>query len=551
VRRLYGTETQGHVGGIKIATYCDFLFGESHVELVIQSKPTGGLLGGHMDDTGGSAFEAPIPFIGDSSRAFLVLYCSFVDGIDRGIQLPLLYTLKTHFHMSQLAASAAIGISLSPWLFKPFLALVTDTIPIFGYKRKPYIFGSALVNAVALSMIGYASLHGIQSFAIPLILMTLRTFGRAMIDAAAQGLLLEDCRQGTEGEETNQSRTSVLISRFQAAHRLGQFLNVCASGYLMSTSSITTVYFTMAAAHVGTMILAWASEETRVTNGSGISGEDSGVVRKFQQLKSAVTESPPFRNILEYTFLSVVVPSYEAPMAYYLLDARHFSVTSLSIINIVQTFGSVIAPVLYSEFFQRSKYSSVMFGLTIASIPASLMPLLITTGLAAKIGLNEVAWAAASAFTLTLVNDLQLLPAHVLVAQLAPRGLEGSSLSVLTVVEGSGRVVSNVVSSVLPYAVGAVAPKYTNMSVYVILCTVFNIGPVSAIEGFDEIGRPRIEEEVSVAPAITSNQQSFGTVFKELRDADIVSLISSGSDLSPMSQVSIKPQPSSETSPRN
>jgi hypothetical protein len=543
-------------GGLKNTVYSEFLFAPRLPVRKMEILP-----GGHMDGTGGSAFESTIPFVGESNRSFLVLYCSFVDGIDRGIQLPLLYTLKTHFHMSQLAASAAIGISLSPWLAKPFLALITDTVPIFGYKRKPYIFASALVNAASLFLIGYLSVTDVSGgFLVPLTLMTLRTFGRAMIDAAAQGMLLEDCRDDTAPltDVPDQSVASVQISRYQAAHRLGQFLNVCASGYLISTTSITAVYFSMAAVHVGTMVLAYTSDEQRVERPDhhDWSGE---IAQKYSQLKLAVSESPPFRNVIEYMFLSVVVPSYEAPMAYYLLDARHFSIASLSIINVVQTLGSLLAPVVYAQFFQRSKYSTLMASLTMASIPASLMPIVITTGLAAKWHMNEVAWAAVSAFTLTLVNDLQLLPAHILVAQIAPRGLEGSSLSVLTVVEGGGRAISNIVSSLLPSVFGAVAPRYKNMTIYVVVCTVFNVGPFTAIDGFDHIGRrgSQVEELDSSTPVplvegVLVSSPSFGGVMKELRGDDAVSLLSSGSDLSPAASQADQVRiivPTSPTSP--
>ena len=476
-------------------------------------------------------------FAGDSPRGFLVLYCSFVDGIDRGIQVPLLYTLKTNFHLSQIAASAVIGVSLSPWLAKPILALITDSIPIGGLKRRPYIIGSAALNAVSLSLIAYASIHHVGGWMLPMLLLTLRTFGRAMIDAAAQGLLLEDCR-GPSGLENDQSKTSVLVSRFQAAHRLGQFLNVVASGYVMATSSLEPIYMTMAAVHVGTMLLAWSTpEETVAAAPSELSLMDeirTTIPAKISELNRVMASTPAFSNVLEYAFLSVVVPSYEAPMTYYLLDARHFSPASISIVNIVQTTGSLIAPVIYSSLFQRTKYSSSMMGLTIASIPASLMPIVISSGLAAHWGLNEVVYASASAFTLTLINDLQMLPAHVLVAQLAPKGFEGTSLSLLTVVEGTGRVVSNVISATTPYAIGAVAPAYKHMSLYIALCTVFNVGPIGAIEGFDEIGRPSsvtIEDADDEVPTL-------GGVMKDLQGA--ASPLSVDSDASPVSQVNIR-----------
>lgn len=312
----------------------------------------------------------------------------------------------------------------------------------------------------------------------------------------------------------------------------------------MATSSLEPIYLSMAAVHLGTILIAYSTEEQPVASSQNDDESFTETVvrilpEKFKELKSAVASNPAFGNVLEYTFLSVAVPSYEAPMTYFLLDARHFNAADISIVNIIQTTGSLIAPMVYAQFFQKTQYSSVMIGLTIASIPATMMPLVLTTGLAARWGINEVLYASLSAFTLTVVNDLALLPANVLVAQLAPKGLEGSAFSLLTVVEGTGRVVSNVVSATLPYGLGAVAPHYKNMSWYVVICTVFNVGPFSAIEGFDDVGReaPKIEEVVESEPTL-------GGVMNELREMAPSSPVSAfsvdDSESSPIDQVSIK-----------
>ncbi len=389
VRRVNHTPCSG---GLARTLWADFLF-------LADSPPVKPyvLLGGATDDTGGSGFEMPYNFFGDSSssRSFLVLYCSFVDGIDRGIQLPLLYTLKTQFHLSQLAASAAIGVSQSPWLAKPFLALLTDSIPLFEYRRTPYIFISAGLNAVSLALIALASAHHFGGFFVPMALMTLRTFGRAMIDSAAQGLLLEECRDVGE-VIPHQARTSVLVSRFQAAHRLGQFLNVCAGGYLLSTASITTVYTSMAVAHLGTMLLSLAADEAPVEFERDDSDIGEIMTKSMTDLHAVVVNNKRFQQVLEYSFLALVVPSYEAPLTYYLLDARHFSLASMSLVNVVQTTGSMLAPLVYAQFFQNSKFSDTMTLLTLVSIPASLMPVLITSGFCEFVGINEVLVAAVS-----------------------------------------------------------------------------------------------------------------------------------------------------------
>ena len=133
-------------------------------------------------------------------------------------------------------------------------------------------------------------------------------------------------------------------------------------------------------------------------------------------------------------------------------------------------------------WFQNASLFPLMNRFTVGTVPASLLPLVLTTGLSSYLGLSkwtETLVAAGSGFFLTLSTDLQMMPANVLVAQLSARGLEGSSFSLFTVVEGIGRVCSNFSSGLLPLLLGASATNgYANMSLYIIACSAFQLAPL-------------------------------------------------------------------------
>lgn len=233
--------------------WIDFLFVEPCTHL-----KTVGLLGGSIIPAASSVLleEEYIlnPFRFGSFRNFLVMYCSFVDGLDRGIRFPIIYILKTKFVLSQAVAFTAFGLSLSPWLAKPFLALMTETVPVMGYRRKPYVIGSAVVNAVSLGLIGYFCATTVGGFVIPMSLMALRTFCRAITGSVIEGMLIEDCR-GLE-LAANQSRTSVLVSQYHTSHRLGQFISVAASGVRLSGGYTSFIFGSMTAFHAGSIALS-------------------------------------------------------------------------------------------------------------------------------------------------------------------------------------------------------------------------------------------------------------------------------------------------------
>jgi hypothetical protein len=487
------------VGGLRHATWNDFLFGQDE-QGHARWKVTHKLRGGSGGDIDGNSFDVPMQGYEDSPRTLLVLYTSFVDGIDRGIHLPVLYMLKTKFHLSQWAASIVFGLTLAPWTVKPLLALWTDTIPILGYRRKPYLVGSATLNALCLLALASTVHFHVPSILLPMALLTLRTFARAMIDATAQGMLLEDCRGPSV------QVTSTLISRFHAAHRLGQFINVCVSGWILSTSSMESVFIGMSTFHVFTIISSLVIPESPV----GAGGRFASLIESAQELSVSIQRKPGFYNVLEYAFLSTAIPTVDAPMYYFLLDVRHFTVWQISIVSVFQAAASLVAPIVYSTVLRGSRITNLVTNLTFISIPISIIPLLVT------LSITPLSWdlpiVSLSTFLSALVNDLQLLPANVLIARLSPQGLEGSSFSLLTVVEGAGRVTSNVVSALLPLAVGASAPGYQNMSLYVIVCSVFNVGPLGAIEGLEPDEAPTLlaalkpEEEVELVSELSEEE---------------------------------------------
>jgi BT1 family len=55
------------------------------------------------------------------------------------ISQPLNYYLKQVHGWTPLQISAYVTILNLPWIIKPLYGLVSDLIPLFGYRRKSYL----------------------------------------------------------------------------------------------------------------------------------------------------------------------------------------------------------------------------------------------------------------------------------------------------------------------------------------------------------------------------------------------------------------------------
>ncbi len=491
------------LGGIVFDSWCSFLF-DTRTEW-----GEVGLRGGATEVLDSShSVSGPM-------RRFVILYCSFVDGFDRGIRFPILYLLKTKYMLSQAAAFTAFGLALSPWLVKPLIALVTDTIPVFGYRRKPYLIGSALTNATSLGLMGYFTSSLVGGFLVPISLLFTSTVCRCTTGSVIQGMLLEDCRSSSLD-------TPAFISNYYTAHRLGQLVSVAACGYMLSFSSMTPIFLGMAAFHVGTIAITtfgFSEDSVRPIDDDQDKLGDLSV--QFNQLTEFANTNAEFKSVLQYAFLTMLCPTYEARMIYYLLDDRQFTVWDVSLVTLAQTVGSTIAPTLYSYFFASStRLFNLMRNLTLATVPVSLLPLLVSSGMWDNItAVSEPTFAIVTGFFFMLTTNMQLLPANIIVARSAKPGLEGSCFSLFTVVEGVGRVGSNLISGILPVLLGASAWNfYGNMSAYLVTTSAMQLIPLAVIG--DDPDEPLGDVSPGRKPLLMSSVPSMVQIFP-LKGSDV------------------------------
>jgi len=62
---------------------------------------------------------------------------------------------KDDFGMSPAAMSMATSVISFPWIIKPIWGFISDTYPIFGYKRKIYLGTFGLIGALGYLVLAF------------------------------------------------------------------------------------------------------------------------------------------------------------------------------------------------------------------------------------------------------------------------------------------------------------------------------------------------------------------------------------------------------------
>src|SRR5215471_19298240 len=119
---------------------------------------------------------------------FALVY--LVEGIgqtDSLISQPLNYYLKQVFQWTPVEIAAFLAVLNLPWIIKPVYGIVSDFVPLFGYRRKTYLIAANAAAAVAYFAAVIADAPSTLVF-----LLLLTAYGMAIASTLCGAILVEN-----------------------------------------------------------------------------------------------------------------------------------------------------------------------------------------------------------------------------------------------------------------------------------------------------------------------------------------------------------------------
>ncbi|MCC5626268.1 MFS transporter, partial [Nostoc sp. CHAB 5715] len=208
-------------------------------------------------------------FLGNEPNAELIaiLTVYFVQGILGLSRLAVSFFLKDELLLSPVEVSALLGIVFLPWMIKPMFGFISDGLPIFGYRRRPYLILSGILGTAS-----WASLATIvhTSWAATLAI-ALGSLSVAMSDVIVDSLVVERVR----GE--SQAKAGSLQSLCWGASAIGGLITAYFSGLLLQYFTTRTVFGITALFPLIVSGVAWLIAESPVSKDA----QDSNQTNSF------------------------------------------------------------------------------------------------------------------------------------------------------------------------------------------------------------------------------------------------------------------------------
>jgi MFS family permease len=332
-----------------------------------------------------------------------------VEGVGQIVGLisqPLNYYLKQALGWTPVQVTAFITVFNLPWVIKPLYGLVSDFVPLFGYRRKSYLI---IANIVAVG--GYFWITRLTAPSDLLVALSLTAYAMAISSTLCGAVLVENGQRLNEsGAFVNQQWLWFNIAAMAAAILGGELVQHLAPAQALHTAALI-VGMAPFLVIFGTLFLI--DEKRSPMNVQGMKATLHGLVVAFRRRELLI--------VAAFIFLYYFSPGLATPLYYHMTDELKFSQAYIGILSSIASAGWIVGALLYRRFLEDLSMKKLLNLSIVFGTIATLAYLLLSSEASAAI-INFCAGFSAMLATVATVT---------LAADYCPPRAEGFSFAVL------------------------------------------------------------------------------------------------------------------------
>ena len=373
------------------------------------------------------------------------------------------YWLMETVKVSPAQMAAIFGVVSIPWCLKPVFGFISDSKPIFGYRRKPYMILAAYMASFMWIILPFCP-H--DEFVITLV-MTLSSTGMCFADVMADSLLVEAVRHEDEEHKGNIQSWS-WIMRF-----VGGFFASILGTIAYDKLGYAQVFLLNSMAPVLVAITSCFITETKTTEKKDWRKTGSTLYRAIKQ--------PGIYKPALFIFMICVTPGYGSVMTFFYERELGFTPNEFGALDVMGYVVSILGTWVYKKWLTKVPFRTIFGCSLFISFLLENTLLLLVFHTNRQIGIPDYVFAFLERVVITLVGQFITMPMVVLGAQLCPPGVEGSLYALLMSITNIGDVVANEWGSLLTNMFGVTGTNFANLWKLMLLCHAFDLVPLTGL----------------------------------------------------------------------
>jgi MFS family permease len=324
---------------------------------------------------------------------FAVVYT--VEGIGQAkagiVWQPLTYFLKTQYGWTALQIAASLSVLDVPWVVKPIYGLVSDFLPLFGYRRRSYLLLSNLAAVAAFAWVTRVMAPG------AIVVALLLTSIAMAISSTLCGALLVENGQRHHASAAFVNQQWLWFNGAVAATSLagGGLIEILSPAGALHTAALVA-----AIAPIAVLVSLHLVEEARA-------GIDRAELRRRLDGLLSTFRSRTLWLVAAFLFCYYYSPGFGTPLYFYMTDHLHFSQGFIGALSAVSAVGWVAGGLLYRWLLTGMRTRALLQLSIVLGTLGTLAYLVMLDPISAVVVyfLTGVAGMIANVATLTLAAD--------------------------------------------------------------------------------------------------------------------------------------------------
>ncbi|GAB4836800.1 hypothetical protein Ancab_001713 [Ancistrocladus abbreviatus] len=449
-----------------------------------------------------------------------VLGVVVVYGISQGLG-GALSKLGTEYYMKDVQkvqpseAQFYLGITSISWMVKPIWGLLTDVVPIFGFRRRPYFMIAGVVGVVPML---FLSMHkGLHIFLAVLSLIA-GNAGVAIADVTVDACVAENSNK-------HQSLAADMQSLCALSSSLGALIGFSLSGILVHLIGPTGVYGLLTIPAALVFLVGILLDEARTPSFSC-----AQVSRKFHDASGAMWTTLKLPDVWRpclymYLSLALSVNIHEGTFYWYTRaeTGPHFSQEFVGYKYSIGSIGSLIGAILYQYTLKDYHFRDVCFWTQLLYGLSGMLDLMQVQRWNLKLGISDYIFAVVDECIHLMIGRLRWMPLLVLSSKLCPPGIEGTFFALLMSIDNIGILTAAWGGGLLMHVLNITRTKFHNLWIAILIRNILRILTVGLL-----FLVPRADSNTSILPMEVSSKEGIEPL--EAENIELISLINNVDD---------------------
>lgn len=407
-----------------------------------------------------------------------VLGVVIVYGINQGLgmglsRLSIQYYMKDEQKLQPSEAQFYSGIIQIPWMVKPFWGLLTDTVPILGYRRRPYFIFAGILGATSMIILSLdKNLHLVLALVLLMATSTAVAVADVTIDACV-----------TENSISHPTIAGDMQSLCGVCSSIGQLIGFASSGFLVHFIGSKGV-FGVLSIPIGLVILVGIMIRDPFIRNFSYKQVNGKFLDAGRALWMALKCSVVWRPCL-YMYLSLALSLHlHEGMFYWYTDAKtgpSFSQEMVGSISAVGAIGSLLGVLLYQNAFRNYPFRHVLFWAQLLYGLSGMLDLILVMRINLSFGLPDYVVVVIDAAVSHMISRLKWMPLLVLSSKLCPLGIEGTFFALLMSIDHVGMLSASWAGGLLLHTLNVTRTTFDNLWLAILIRSLFRLLPLAIL----------------------------------------------------------------------